>query len=234
MEAVDRASGEVFARIVSRDGSVGYYSHIIVHKDSPFAKVEDILKCDKSLDFGIGDPNSTSGFLVPNFYLFAQNKIDPRIAFKTMRNASHGANLQAVLARQADVATNNTEDVGKLEDVYGITPRGAVQLLDFSRQAEVGPELLRLGKRTPHQRLPGDASGKAQIVLDSSAGPGLSSEGERFEHQDRQALGRRIDRGRKPGGTCADDGYIVRFGAETRRHQAQGSPLRMGNAESQR
>src|SRR5262249_21281958 len=38
MEAVDRANGEVFARVVARDGSVGYYSHIIVHKDSPFAK----------------------------------------------------------------------------------------------------------------------------------------------------------------------------------------------------
>src|SRR3954463_3788782 len=52
MEAVDRANGEVFAHIVARDGSVGYYSHVIVHKDSPFAKVDDILKCDKSLDFG--------------------------------------------------------------------------------------------------------------------------------------------------------------------------------------
>jgi phosphonate transport system substrate-binding protein len=77
MEAVDRAGGEVFARIVARDGSDGYYSHIIVHKDSPFAKVEDILKCDKSLDFGIGDPNSTSGFLVPTAYIFAARNIDP-------------------------------------------------------------------------------------------------------------------------------------------------------------
>src|ERR1700757_3712486 len=88
MEAVDRASGEVFARIVSRDGSVGYYSHIIVHKDSPFAKVEDILKCDKSLDFGIGDPNSTSGFLVPTAYIFAARNVDPKTCFKTVRNAN--------------------------------------------------------------------------------------------------------------------------------------------------
>src|SRR5215510_5252423 len=78
MEAVDRASGEVFAQIVSRDGSVGYYSHIIVHKDSPFAKLDDILKCDKSIDFGIGDPNSTSGFLVPTAYIFAAKNIDPK------------------------------------------------------------------------------------------------------------------------------------------------------------
>jgi len=37
IEAVDRASGEVFAQVVATDGSLGYYSHIIVHKDSPTA-----------------------------------------------------------------------------------------------------------------------------------------------------------------------------------------------------
>jgi phosphonate transport system substrate-binding protein len=41
--------------------------------------------------------------------------VDPRATFKTVRNASHGANIQAVLARQVDVATNNTEDMGRLE-----------------------------------------------------------------------------------------------------------------------
>ena len=43
------------------------------------------------------------------------NKVDPRTAFKTIRNASHGANIQAVLAKQVDVATNNTEETDKLE-----------------------------------------------------------------------------------------------------------------------
>src|SRR5690606_7606199 len=38
-----------------------------------------------------------------------------RTAFKSIRSASHGANLQAVLAKQLDVATNNTEDYGKLQ-----------------------------------------------------------------------------------------------------------------------
>src|ERR671914_2169676 len=65
MEAVDRANGEIFAQTVDKDGNPGYWSHIIVHKDSPLQKLEDILQCDKSLDLGIGDPNSTSGFLVP-------------------------------------------------------------------------------------------------------------------------------------------------------------------------
>src|SRR5712672_1819208 len=114
MEAVDRANGEVFARVVARDGSVGYYSHIIVHMDSPFAKVEDILKCDKSLDFGIGDPNSTSGFLVPTAYIFAAHNIDPKTCFKTVRNANHQANAMAVANKQVAAATNNSEDLQRL------------------------------------------------------------------------------------------------------------------------
>jgi phosphonate transport system substrate-binding protein len=114
MEAVDRASGEVFAHIVARDGSVGYYSHIIVHKDSPYAKLDDILKCDKSLDFGIGDPNSTSGFLVPTAYIFAARNLDPKTCFKTVRNANHQANAMAVANKQVAAATNNSEDLQRV------------------------------------------------------------------------------------------------------------------------
>ena len=115
MEAVDRANGEVFAQVVSRDGSVGYHAHIIVHADSPYTKLEDVLKCDKTLDFGIGDPNSTSGFLVPTSYVFAARDIDPRNCFKTVRNANHQANAMAVANKQVQVATNNSEDLQRLE-----------------------------------------------------------------------------------------------------------------------
>ena len=115
MEAVDRASGEVFAQVVSTDGSLGYYSHIIVHKDSPYGKIEDILKCDKTLDFGIGDPNSTSGFLVPTAYIFAAKGIDPKSCFRTVRNANHQANAMAVANKQVAAATNNSEDLQRLQ-----------------------------------------------------------------------------------------------------------------------
>lgn len=115
MEAVDRAEGEVFAQVVYADGTLGYYSLLITHKDSPYNNVDDVIKNGKSINFGIGDPNSTSGFLVPSYYVFAQKKIDPREVFKTVRNASHGANIQAVLAKQVDVATNNTEEIDRLK-----------------------------------------------------------------------------------------------------------------------
>jgi phosphonate transport system substrate-binding protein len=114
MEAVDRASGEVFAQVVATDGSLGYYSHIIVHKDSPYNKLEDILTCDKTLDFGIGDPNSTSGFLVPTAYIFAAKRIEPKSCFKTVRNANHQANAMAVANKQVAAATNNSEDLQRL------------------------------------------------------------------------------------------------------------------------
>ena len=115
MEAVDRAQGEVFAQVMYADGTFGYNGLLITHKDSPYKSLDDVFKNSKSINFGIGDPNSTSGFLVPTYYVFAKNGVDYRTAFKTIRNASHGANIQAVLAKQVDVATNNTEDMGKLE-----------------------------------------------------------------------------------------------------------------------
>ena len=115
IDAVDRSNGEVFAQILRSDGSLGYYSLLITQKDSPYNNLNDVLKNSKSINFGIGDPGSTSGFLVPSYYVFAMNKVDSRTAFKTIRNASHGANIQAVLAKQVDVATNNTEETDKLE-----------------------------------------------------------------------------------------------------------------------
>jgi phosphonate transport system substrate-binding protein len=115
MEAVDRANGEIFAQVMYADGTFGYHGLLIAHKDSPYNTVDDVLKNGKQINFSIGDPNSTSGFLIPTFYVFAKNGVDHRSAFKTVRNASHGANIQAVLAKQVDVATNNTEDMGKLE-----------------------------------------------------------------------------------------------------------------------
>lgn len=114
MEAVDRANGEVFAQTVDKDGNPGYWSHIIVHADSPFKSLEDVLKCDETLDFGIGDPNSTSGFLVPTTFVFSARNIDPKQCFKTVRNANHESNALAVANKLVQVASNNNESLARL------------------------------------------------------------------------------------------------------------------------
>ncbi len=114
MEAVDRAGGEVFVQTSKADGTQGYYSHIITNvANKDINKLDDIFKCDKSLNFGIGDPNSTSGFLVPSYYVFAKNGVNPKECFKTVRNANHETNLMATANDQVDVAANNSEQIGR-------------------------------------------------------------------------------------------------------------------------
>jgi len=115
MEAVDRANGEVFVSTIGRDGVEGYYSHLVTHKDSALKSLDDVLKNSKSLTLGNGDPNSTSGFLVPGYYAFAKNRIDPKRDFKLVRSANHEANLLAAANRQVDLATNNNESLERLK-----------------------------------------------------------------------------------------------------------------------
>lgn len=108
MEAVDRASGEVFARVVYDDGTTGYTSILIAQKNSPINNVEDMLASAKTLNFGNGDPNSTSGYLVPGYYVFGKHNVDPKQIFKRTLNANHESNLMAVANGQLDVATFNS------------------------------------------------------------------------------------------------------------------------------
>jgi phosphonate transport system substrate-binding protein len=115
IEAVDRANAEVFAQTVNVDGSTGYHSYISVHKDSPYQTLDDVLKNSKNLNFGIGDPNSTSGFLVPSYYVFAQNNIDPKTAFKTVRGANHEANIMAVANKQVDAAVHSSDVLDRIK-----------------------------------------------------------------------------------------------------------------------
>jgi phosphonate transport system substrate-binding protein len=118
IEAVDRAQGEVFTQMVNADGTQGYYSHLIAHKDSPINTLDDVLKNGKNLTFSNGDPNSTSGFLVPSYYVFAQNKIDAKTHFKVTRSANHETNALAVANKQVDLATNNSENLDKIKDRF--------------------------------------------------------------------------------------------------------------------
>lgn len=113
MEAVDRASGEVFAQITYADGSPGYHSLLVTHKDSSYKTLDDVLKHGKDITYGAGDPNSTSGSLVPGYYLYAMNGIDPKTHYKSMRVGNHESNLMAAAAKQVDVAITNTETFEK-------------------------------------------------------------------------------------------------------------------------
>jgi phosphonate transport system substrate-binding protein len=169
MEAVDRANGEVFAKIVAKDGSEGYYSLLMVNKDSPLKSLDDVVKQRASLTLGFGDPNSTSGTLVPGYYAFAQNGVDPLKDFKRTVRANHETNLMAAANKQVDVATNNTEALQRLELTH---PEQAKQLreiwrspliasdpiiwrkdLDDATKTKVREFMLRYGKEPREQQI---------------------------------------------------------------------------------
>jgi len=56
---------EPFVTTRNNDGSIGYYSVIYVKADSPYKDVHDL----KGKTIGFVDPNSTSGYNAPRFYL---------------------------------------------------------------------------------------------------------------------------------------------------------------------
>ncbi len=107
LEAVRRSNGEVFARTFDPSGVDGYKSVVIVPKDSKLT-VESLLKCDKSLNFGIGDKKSTSGTLAPMTYLFIPAGKKPETCFKQVLTGNHQTNLFAVANGKLDAATNNS------------------------------------------------------------------------------------------------------------------------------
>jgi phosphonate transport system substrate-binding protein len=113
LEAVRRAGGEVFARTTHPDGRDGYQGVIIVKKGSGIT-LDRLLKCDGSMDFGMGDAKSTSGTLAPMTYLFGPRGIDPAKCFKTVRSAGAEANLYAVGTGVIPAATDNTRSMDRL------------------------------------------------------------------------------------------------------------------------
>jgi phosphonate transport system substrate-binding protein len=117
IEAVDRAGGEVIVQTVKDDGTKGYYSHLITHKDSGIT-YEDVLKCGKKYTFGNGDPHSTSGNAIPGYYVFSKNNIDPEQCFSRVTVSNHEGNAIAVATKKVDIATNNNESLERLASTH--------------------------------------------------------------------------------------------------------------------
>ncbi|MBX9708243.1 MAG: phosphate/phosphite/phosphonate ABC transporter substrate-binding protein [Caulobacteraceae bacterium] len=109
LEAIDRADAEVIARTVNREGQDSYRATLITKTGSGIT-LDDVLRCGRRYDFGIGDAQSTSGTLAPMAFLFnAQTPpIVPEQCFATVRAANHQANAFGVATGVLDVATSNT------------------------------------------------------------------------------------------------------------------------------
>jgi phosphonate transport system substrate-binding protein len=143
MEAVDRANGEVFARVVNVDGTQGYHSLMIVHRDSPLKTLDDVIRQRKELTLGFGDVNSTSGSLVPTHYAFTPNKVDPTRDFKRAVRSNHESNILAVAGKQVDVATVASDGVDRMKIKM---PEKAAELREVWRSPLIASDPLVIRK----------------------------------------------------------------------------------------
>ena len=141
LEAVRRGGGEVFARTFDPSGDDGYRGVVIVPAKSKLT-LEDVLKCDKTLSFGIGDAKSTSGTLAPKTYLFGPAGIDVNACFKTVKTANHNSNLMGAANGVLDVATGNTTSIRlqKERDV-ALAAKGQPTIADKVRVIWTSPRL---------------------------------------------------------------------------------------------
>lgn len=86
-------------------GKPYYHSYIITHKDHPWNSLDDLLKDSKNNSFAFGDPNSTSGSLIPGIELKKRGVYtDPNThQFKELRfTGSHDVTALAVQNKQVD------------------------------------------------------------------------------------------------------------------------------------
>ncbi len=115
VELVETEQAQIFAQMLRLDKTRGYKSVLIVPKNSPLRNVSDALTQPGRYTLGLGAKNSTSGYLVPYYYVFQKARIDPVKHFKTVTYGTHRENFLAVAEGRADLGTNNTEDLPRFQ-----------------------------------------------------------------------------------------------------------------------
>jgi len=123
VEAAEKAGAEALVLECGTDGMPGYKGIIIARKDSGITTMDQA----KGHTFAFTDPNSTSGFLVPNVLFARDLKVKPEEYFSEVRfSGSHGASMLAVKNGGVEVAATNDIDLDRMIE------KGSVSKDDFT------------------------------------------------------------------------------------------------------
>ena len=118
------------------DGSTGYFSVMVVRADSG---IED-LDAMKGKSLAFADPNSTSGYLVPNYYLNQEGfatEGDDSFFSNVGFSGGHEQGIVAVLNGQYDAAVTWSSQLGDYEEGYSngnlnrMVQKGALDMNDI-------------------------------------------------------------------------------------------------------
>jgi phosphonate transport system substrate-binding protein len=122
---------EPFLTTRNNDGAIGYYSVIYVKTDSPYKDIQDL----KGKTIGFVDPNSTSGYNAPRFFL---HKVDIDVDSFFGKSIITGSHENAVIALDkgsVDCAANwwNADDDSNLTRMVkkGMATKGMAKKEDF-------------------------------------------------------------------------------------------------------
>jgi phosphonate transport system substrate-binding protein len=141
-----RVMGERIApifRYIDNEGLEGYHSVMLVKADSPFQQVQDL----RGKTLGFSDPNSTSGFQVPGWFLRRQG-MDPASFFaRTGFTGSHEQGVMAVINGTFDAAvvaySNERRNTFQRMAEKGMIPSGAVRVVWKSPLIPNSPIVIR-------------------------------------------------------------------------------------------
>lgn len=116
-------------RDVDLNGQEGYFSVVLVRAESPFTSIADL----KGKTFAFADPNSTSGFAFPSYYLRKQG-FEPQTHFGgTVFSGGHDNSVLALVRGQFDaVATfqvNENSGVAQRLAGRGMIPQGSTRVI---------------------------------------------------------------------------------------------------------
>ena len=109
--ASERAGAQAVAMEISKEKEPGYFGIIISRKGSGIESIADA----RGKTFAFTDPNSTSGYLVPNLLFARDMSVDPDDYFSRVRfSGSHGASILSVRNGTIDVAATNSLDLARM------------------------------------------------------------------------------------------------------------------------
>jgi phosphonate transport system substrate-binding protein len=140
---VSQGNVEPLLAEINVDGSLGFQSIIVVRAESGVRALEDLR--GKTLAFP--DPNSTSGYLLPAYYLEQAGYMAPGFFAKTGFAGNHENAVLAVLAGTYEAAATYrlTEQLtlpSRMEE-KGMIPKNAVRIIWHSPLFTNGPFAVR-------------------------------------------------------------------------------------------
>lgn len=132
-----------FARDRDNEGETGYYAVAFVKADSPFRRIEDL----RGRSFAFADPNSTSGFAFPAYFLRRQGFVPEQFFSRTGFSGSHEQSVIAVLNGTYDAAATfwSNERHGNIQRMVekGMVAPGSTRIVWTSPQIPNSPWVMR-------------------------------------------------------------------------------------------